>query len=366
MFVRWALFLSLLVVVGSRESRAGDLIISTFAGVGRPGFDGDGGPADRAHLNDPFDLAIDPAGNLVFSDTMNHVVRRIDLRIGKIETIVGNGKAGFSGDGGPARSASLNEPYGVVYDAGGNLYIADRLNRRVRKVDSAGTISTFAGDGGKAFGGDGGPSPKASLVEPNGLAIDPQGKRLYIADVSDHRVRSIDLKTGMISTFAGNGKGSRSGEGVPALEASIQGARAVKVGSDGTVYVVERQGTRVRAYDLKSGTVSTVAGSGAKGFSMEPTDALKAEFNGPKELAIARDGGLLIVDTENHAIRRVDLKGKKVSTIAGNGRIGSEGDGGPPTKASLARPHGVVVGPDGTIYIGDTENHRIRAIKAVK
>ena len=356
-----------LLAIASFEYQAHETRIVTIAGVGRPGFDGDGGPADRAHLNDPFDLTIDPCGNLVFSDTMNHVIRPIDARSGNIETIVGNGHAGFSGDGGPARTATLNEPYGIVFDAKGNLYIADRLNRRVRKVDAAtGTIKAFAGDGGKVFSGDGGLAPNASLVEPNGVAVDPQRERLYIADVSDHRIRMVDLRTSVISTFAGNGKGTASGEGVPALEASIQGARAVKVGTDGTVYVVERQGHRVRAYNLKTGTVSTVAGSGAKGFSMDPVDALKAEFNGPKELAIAPDGSLLIVDTENHAIRRVDLQAKKVTTIAGNGRLGSEGDGGPPTKARLARPHGVVVARDGTIYIGDTENHRIRAIKAVE
>ena len=357
-------FLVGLLAIAPLEYRSEDLTVFTIAGVGKAGYDGDGGPAARAHLNNPFDLTVDPSGSLVFSDTMNHVVRRIDAKTGNIETIAGNGRAGFSGDGGPAVSASLNEPYGVVFDPVGNLYIADRLNRRVRKVDAkTKAITTFAGDGGKVFAGDGGPASTASLVEPNGLAIDPEKGRLYIADVSDHRVRAVDLRTNMITTFAGNGKGTAAGEGVPAVGSPIQGARAVNVGADGTVYLVERQGHRVRAIDPRTGIVTTVAGNGSKGFSTESQDALKASFNGPKELAIEPDGNLLIVDTENHAIRRVDLMAKRVTTVVGDGNQGDEGDGGAPTKARLARPHGVTVGPDGTIYIGDSENHRIRAIK---
>src|SRR5579883_2294190 len=182
--------------------------ISTAVGTGTPGYSGDGGPAVEARLNMPFDVAFDAAGSLYLSDTFNHCVRRVDAKTGKIETVAGSGKAGFSGDGGPAVKAQLNEPYGIVLDAPGNLYLADRLNRRVRKVEAkTGLITTLAGDGSKTFSGDGGPATRAGLVEPNGVALDAGGRRLFIADVADHRVRVVDLASGVITTFAGNGRG---------------------------------------------------------------------------------------------------------------------------------------------------------------
>ncbi len=337
-------------------------IITTAVGTGEPGFAGDGGPAERALLKGPFDVGFDREGNLYFSDTFNHRIRRVDARTGIITTCAGSGEAGYAGDGGPATRARLNEPYGIAIDKAANVYIADRHNHCVRRVDGAsGVITTFAGNGSAGFNGDGGPASRAGMVEPNGLALDPADGRLFIADVADHRVRVVDLASGTISTFAGTGAAEHSGDGGPATAAGIHGARAVKVAADGTVYILERQGSTLRAVDPRTGMITTIAGTGARGYSGDGGSARDAIFDAPKEFALDPGGDILIVDTENHAIRRIYAASGMVETIAG-GRKGSGGDGGPAQAAGLGRPHGAVVGPDGAIYIGDTENHRIRKL----
>jgi len=339
-----------------------DWIITTAVGTGEKGFAGDGGPANAALLNGPFDVAFDAAGNLYFSDTFNNRIRRVDARSGTISTVAGNGDKGYSGDGDPATEASLNEPYGIALDRAGNILIADRLNRRVRRIDAAsGIITTLAGTGEAAYSGDGGPASRAGLAEPNGLAFDAAQRHLYITDVADNRVRVIDLSTGTIATFAGTGAAEHSGDGGKASAAGTFGARAVKLAADGTVYILERQGSSLRAVDPASGIITTIAGTTARGYGGDGGPALAAVFDAPKEMAIDRDGSLLIVDTENHAIRRIDRATGIISNIAG-GRQGTSGDNGPATAAGLDRPHGAVVGPDGAIYIGDTNNHRIRKV----
>jgi DNA-binding beta-propeller fold protein YncE len=337
--------------------------MSTVVGMGEAGYSGDDGPAADARLNNPFDVAFDLSGNLFLSDTFNHCVRRVDAKTGRITTVAGTGSKGFSGDGGPATKAQMNEPYGIVLDKAANLYITDRLNRRIRRVDGrSGAITTVAGNGSHVFSGDGGSATQAGLVEPNGIALDGGGNLLFIADVADHRVRVVDLGSGTIGTFAGTGKGAHSGDGGPARDAAIFGARAVEVGRDGTVFILERQGNTLRAIAPETGVIKTITGSGAKGNSGDGEPALKATFNGPKEIAVDASGNLLIVDTENHSIRRVDAKTGSITTIAGNGTRGARGDGKPATSGQLARPHGVAVGLDGAIFIGDTENHRIRKV----
>jgi DNA-binding beta-propeller fold protein YncE len=337
-------------------------IITTAVGTGARGFAGDDGPAERAFLNGPFDVGFDADGNLYFSDTFNHRIRRVDARTGIITTCAGAGEAGYAGDGGAAIRARLNEPYGIAIDKAANVYIADRHNHCVRRVDGgSGVITTFAGNGGAGFGGDGGPASRAGMVEPNGLALDPAQRRLFIADVADHRVRVVDLSAGTISTFAGTGEAQHSGDGGPAAAAGVHGARAVKVAADGTVYILERQGSTLRAVDPRTGVITTVAGTGARGYGGDGGPARDAVFDAPKEFALDPGGDILIVDTENHAIRRIYAANGIVETIAG-GRKSGEGDSGPATAAGLGRPHGAVIGPDGAIYIGDTENHRVRKL----
>jgi DNA-binding beta-propeller fold protein YncE len=299
--------------------------LSTVAGTGEQGYAGDGGPATSALLNNPFDLAFDPAGNLCFSDTYNHCIRRIDARSGIITTIAGTGEAGFSGDGGPALQAQMNQPYGIVIDRAGNIYIADRLNKRVRRIDGRTAMM----------------STLATMVEPNGLALDREHRRLFVADVADHRVSAIDLATSAISTFAGTGEARHDGDGGPATSAGVFGARAVALAPDDSLYILERQGSSLRR--VHDGIIETIAGTGARGYAGDDNDARNAVFDAPKEMAIDPAGNVFIVDTENHVIRLIDAKTWIVTTIC----------------TDLARPHGAVVGADGAVYIGDSEHHRV-------
>lgn len=351
-----------LAVVGAEP------MITSPVGTGERGFGGDGGPASKARLDQPFDVALDKAGNLYLSDTFNHRVRKVDAKTGTISTVAGNGIKGFSGDGDRATGASLNEPYGIELDSGGNLYIVDRLNFCIRKVDAgSGTITTIAGIGGKSgFAGDGGPAVKALLVEPNGICLDKKKGKLYIADVAGHRVRVVDLETGAIGTLLGNGKGVTGGDGGPLRAATTSGPRAVAISPGGDfLYLVERNGNCIRKIVLGSGTIERFAGTGKRGFTGDGGQAIHATFDGPKEIDVDPSGNVFIVDTENEAIRRIDVEKGTVSTVAGKGRTKTPGlgDGGKPTAATLGRPHGVAISPNGTIYIGDTNSHRIRKVK---
>ncbi len=337
--------------------------IDTVVGTGDPGYSGDGQPATAAKLNNPFDVAVDSAGNLFFSDTNNHCVRRVDAQTGLITNVAGTGQIGERGDGGPAKQARLHEPYGVALDQDRYLYIVDRLNARIRRVDlTTGVITNVAGTGTKGYSGDGGPASQAQLREPNGIALDSKGK-LYIADVSDQRIRVVDLKTGLINTLCGNGKRADTGDQGPYREASLNGPRAVAVAPDGSLYICMRGGHGVRRIDFNTGKITRFAGTGKRGYSGDGGPALEATFNGPKELAIDDTGNVLVVDTENQVIRRIDARTGIVTTVAGSGRQGGAGDGSVATEAELGRPHGVAVTPDGTLYIGDTLNHRIRRVR---
>ncbi|HSQ55572.1 MAG TPA: hypothetical protein VLM40_07485 [Gemmata sp.] len=343
-----------------------DSTIATVAGTGERGFAGDGGPATKAKLDQPFDVAFDRSGNLYFSDTNNHRVRRVDAKSGFISTVAGNGKKGFAGDGGKAALAEINEPYGLALDEAGNLYIVDRLNYCIRRVDlQTGVIHTVAGTGGKSgFAGDGGPATKALLVEPNGICLDGKGK-LYIADVAGHRIRVVDLARGTIDTLLGNGTARTAGDGGPIKDAVLNGPRAVAIHPDGSLLIVERNGNCVRRVDLTARTISRFAGTGKKGYTGDGGKELAATFDGPKEIDIDKAGNVFVADTENDAIRRIDARTGIIATVAGKGKTKTPGlgDGGPAIGATLGRPHGVAIGPDGAIYIGDTTSNRIRRVK---
>lgn len=338
--------------------------ISTSAGTGVCGNAGDGGPATDAALNNPFDVAFDTAGNMFFTDTFNHTIRRVDVGTGIITTVAGTGEAGYAGDDGPATQAKLNQPYGITLDRAGNIYVADRLNSCIRKITArSGNIETFAGNGRKGFAGDAGPATSASFVEPNGVALDCEKKWLFITDVADNRVRKVDLRTEIITTFAGTGAAAHTGDGGPSSSAGVFGARAVAVAADSTVYVLERQGSTLRRIDPATGIITTIAGTGGHGYAGDGGPAINAVFDRPKEMCLDSEGNIFIVDTENQAIRRIDIRTGICATVAGNGRLGPYGDGGPAVLAQLARPHGIAQGADGAFYIGDTENNRIRRMR---
>ena len=335
--------------------------IQTYVGTGEQGYAGDGGPADQAVCTEPFMCDFDSAGNLFYSESRNNVIRRVDKATGIITTVAGTGEAGNSGDGGPATQATMREPYSLQVDrANGDIYIVDRLSAVIRKVDGAtGIISTVAGTGEQGYSGDGGPGNQAMFREPNDCFLDGKGG-LLIADIQDQRIRRLDLATGIIITFAGNGEKERSGDGKPALEASIMGARAVCMDSKGNTYVAEREGNGVRKVDA-NGIMSTVAGTGERGYEGDGGPALTATWGSPKALRCDAQDNVIVVDTENHAIRRIDAATGIVTTIAG-GRLGGEGDGGPATEAGLDRPHGCGIDAQGNIFVADSNNHRVRVV----
>lgn len=354
-----------LLLASTTLALAADPTITAFAGTGEKGFSGDGGPATKAKLDNPFHPAFDSKGNLYFSDTFNHAVRRVDAKTGIITTVAGSGKKGYTGDGGPATKATLNEPYGIAFDGSNNLFIVDRLNYCIRRVDATTqTITTFAGTGKSEFAGDNGPPEKAAFKEPNGICINPVIH--FYADVKDQRLRAYYVRPNMMGTYCGTGERKTEGDGGPFKSAKLNGPRAVTMMGDGSLLVVEREGNCVRRIDVASGLITRFAGTGTKGYTGDGGPALKATFDGPKEIGYdAKTGDVYVVDTENDAIRRIANGTGIITTIAGKGKTKTPGlgDGGPATQATLGRPHGVAVGPDGGLYIADTQSHRIRVVK---
>ena len=331
--------------------------ITTIAGTGELGFSGDGGPAVEAELYNPYGVAVDGAGNLYIADTFNDRIRKVDSS-GVITTIAGTGERGFSGDEGPAVEAWLYNPYGVAVDGAGNLYIADTFNHRIRKVDSTGTITTIAGTGEFGFSGDGGPAVRAALYFPSGVAVDGAGN-LYIADTSNHRIRKVDA-TGTITTIAGTGERGFGGDEGPATTARLTFPRGVAVDGAGNLYIADTSNHRIRKVDA-TGTITTIAGTGERGFGGDEGPATTARLTFPLGVAVDSAGGLYIADTYNHRIRKVDSTGT-ITTIAGTGEFGFGGDGGPAVEAGLRNPYGVAVDGAGNLYIADTDNHRIRKV----
>jgi sugar lactone lactonase YvrE len=331
--------------------------ITTVAGNGTFGFSGDGGPATSASLANPSGVAVDGAGNLFIADFANHRIRRVNAA-GTITTVAGNGTIGFSGDGGPATSASLRNPLGVAVDGAGNLFIADFIDQRIRRVNTAGTITTVAGNGASGFSGDGGPATSANLAYPIGVAVDGAGK-LFIADWFNERIRRVDA-AGTITTVAGNGTFGFGGDGGPATSASLREPLGVAVDAAGNLLIADTSNQRIRRVD-PAGTIMTVAGNGTFGFSGDGGPATSGSLSFPAGLAVDGAGNLFIADTLNHRIRRVDAAGT-ITTVAGNGTLGFSGDGGPATSASLWNPVGVAVDGAGNLLIADSANKRIRRV----
>ena len=346
---------------------AGD--ITTVAGTGSLGSSGDGGPATSAHLHFPKGVALNSSGNLFISDQDNHRIRKVDSS-GNITTVVGDGTFGFSGDGGPATSAKLAFPLGLAFDSSGNLFIADGSNHRIRKVDTSGNISTVAGTT-KGFSGDGGPATSAQLNDPTDVAVDSSGN-LFIADWPNNRIRKVD-SSGNISTVAGTGstgslEGGFSGDGGPATSAQLRDPWGVTIDSAGNLYIGDSINHRIRKVDT-SGTITTVAGTGATGlgqggFSGDGGPATSPRLSRPLGVAIDSSGNLFIADAHNHRIRKVDTSGV-ISTVVGSGSAPILGDGGPATDAKLKSPTAVAIDSSGNLFIADAHHSRIRKVEAV-
>ena len=336
--------------------------ISSIVGSGAQGYTGDGGPATLATMDNPFHVEFDPSCRwLYIADCFNYAIRRLDMHSGELSTFAGTGESGHTGDGGPAVEAKIDEIYAIQVDDNGDVYILQRFNPAVRKIDvTNGIISTVAGDTTVGYGGDGGPASQAQMREPNDCILDGKGG-LLIADIQDQRIRRLDIASGMMSTFAGTGEKEHTGDGGKGSEAGIFGARAVCVDGNGNTYMCEREGNTLRRIDAV-GIIATVAGTGAQGYTGDGGPAIECEFNGPKAIRYDGDGNVLIVDTENHAIRKYDAASGIITTVAG-GHEGPDGDGGSAIGAGLARPHGVVVDGEGAMYIADSENHRIRLVR---
>jgi streptogramin lyase len=337
--------------------------IDTVAGTGKAENSGDG-PALKTNVGQPFGVEIGPDGALYICEVQNHRVRRLDPKSGALTTVAGSGTKGYAGDGGPATKAQLNEPYEVRFDKGGNMLFVEMQNQLVRKVDAtSGTISTVAGTGQKGFSGDGGPATKATFSSPHSIALDGEDN-LYIADIGNHRIRKVDARTGIVTTIAGNGERQQPVDGQAAAGKPMAGPRALVVEGK-TLWIALREGHAVWTLDLAGGTLKHIAGTGKPGFSGDGGSSKEATFNGPKGIALGPDKMVYVVDTENHAIRRIDPFRKTLYTVAGTypAKRGGEGDGGRATKATLDRPHGICVAADGTIYIGDTNNHRVRRVR---
>jgi len=397
-----------------------DGIISTFAGNGGSGFSGDGGPATAATLYSPEKMSIDADGTIYIADYGNRRIRIVDSA-GTIYSVAGMDTAGFSGDGGPATAATLYGPNAVAIDFDGNLYIADG-NCRIRKVDSfdgtintigvcsagrpagtsvrtiggiavdsggniffseyeeiwenlsnlpeysrirkiapTGIISTIAGTYTSGFSGDGGPATSAKLHFPAGLGVDTSGN-LYIADARNNRIRKV-TPDGTINTIAGTGASGFSGDDGPATAAMLYAPQAAVIDADGNLYIADIGNKRIRKV-TPAGIISTVAGTGASGFSGDDGPATAAMLDHPIDVAIDADSNLYIADRYNHRIRKVTPAGM-ISTIAGTGIAGFSGENSPATAAALNYPQGVEVDSEGNIYIADTYNNRIRIISLV-
>jgi sugar lactone lactonase YvrE len=348
----------------SKADITGSEVITTVAGIGVGGFSGDGGPATSELLALPMGVALDARGNLFIADTVNHRIRKVAAGTGIITTVAGTGRRGFAVDGGPATSAQLDVPRDVAVDGAGNLFIADSSNHRIRLVVlGTGTITTVAGTGIGGFSGDGGPAASAELHFPAGLALDAGGN-LLIADGGNDRIRKVAAGTGLITTVAGTGTPGFNGDNQPATRALLFSPGGLALDAAGNVLFADVGNHRIRKVAAGTGLITTVAGTGTPGFNGDNQPATSAQLDGPSGVALDPSGNLFIADTVNHRIRKVAAGTGIITTVVGMGIRGSRGDGGPAGSASLDSPRGVALDPPGSLFIADTGNSRIRKVQA--
>jgi len=332
--------------------------ISTVAGTGTAGSSGDGGPATSAQLKYPYCAYGDSSGNIFVADRDSHCIRKFTVG-GTISTVAGTGTAGYSGDGGAATAAKLNQPLSICADLSGNIFVAEEGNQRIRKFTVGGTISTVAGNGTGAYTGDSSPSITAltaQLKNPLGVCKDSSGN-IFVADQNNHRIRMIDT-SGNISTVAGTGTVGSSGDGGPATAAQLQSPNGVYADSSGNIFIAESGGHRIRKFTV-NGTISTLAGTGTAGYNGDSIAATAAKLNTPNHVYKDSWGRIFIADQNNHRIRMIDTSGI-ITTVAGTGLTAYNGDGIAATSANLNAPYGGYTDSSGNIFIGEYGNNRIR------
>jgi sugar lactone lactonase YvrE len=347
----------LLIGASAGLARAEKLVLVAGGGTGKSGV-----PATEARLIAPFGVDFDRSGNMYIVELTGQRVHRVDPK-GVLTILAGTGEKGNSGDDGPAAEATFNGMHSLAVAPDGTIFLADTWNNRIRKLDAkTGKITAFAGTGEKGYSGDGGPAARARFGGIYCVALDPRGEKLYLADLDNRRIRAIDLKSGIVETVAGNGEKGIPADGAEARKAPLVDPRAVAVDAAGHVYVLERSGHALRVVG-PDGKIRTVAGTGKPGHGGDGGEARKAQLNGPKHLCTDRDGNVLIADTENHLIRKYLPREGKIVRVAGTGKKGTAGVGGPPDRAELNQPHGVTVHNDGTLYITDSSNNRVLRIE---
>jgi sugar lactone lactonase YvrE len=333
--------------------------VRTVAGTGKPGFEPGDVEALKSPVTNPYGIVPGPDGALYFCEVDTGYIRRLDLTSSRMSTLAGNGQKGYAGDGGPALAASFSAPHEIRFGPGGDLFVVERDAHVVRRINwKTRVVSTVAGTGTAGFSGDGGPAAKAELRQPHSIAFDHTG-RLLICDIGNSRIRSVNLGSGTITTYAGTGERQPTPDTGPLEGTPLQGPRSIDTDDRGNVYLVLREGNAVFALNTVERRLTRIAGTGQTGNSGDGGQALAATFNGPKGITIAR-GSLYVVDTENHTIRRVGLATGSVATVLGTGMRGDGPDGDPLTCA-MARPHGVCFA-GGRLYVTDSESHRIREL----
>jgi uncharacterized repeat protein (TIGR01451 family) len=337
-------------------------IITTVAGNGSGGYSGDGGLALNAGIS-PQTLCFDSHDNLFIADYFNNVVRKVNAVTGIITTVAGKGTAGFSGDNGPATQAQLNEPSDVVVDSSGNVYIADYNNHRIRKIDVVtGIITTIAGTGQNFHSGDGGLAVNASLYDEGSMALDASCKSLYVTEVIGDRIRKIDFSTGIITTIAGNGIGTTSGDGGLAINASVNMPYALAIDSINDIYVSEVGGYRIRKINASDSIIHTIAGNGTNGNTGDGSLALNSEIGYVWGLALDKNNNLYIPDWHWNIVRKISLIDGIIVTVAGTGKYGYNGDGILATEANLGEPFDISVDSKGNFYFPDAAFSRVRKV----
>ena len=337
-------------------------IITTVAGTGTEGYNGDNITATSAQLFGPISVALDDLGNIYIADIFNNRIRKVDAISGIITTIAGTGTMGYNGDNIAATSAQLFYPGGVAFDASSNLYISDYYNERIRKVDAiTGIITTIAGTGTAGYNGDNIAATSAQLDGPCKVAFDVSGN-IYISDYYNERIRKVDAITGIITTIAGTGTAGYNGDNIAATSAQLNGPWGVAIDASGNVYFGDTYNERVRKINVSTGIITTIAGTGTEGYNGDNILATSAQLNNPQGITLDTSGNIYIGDLHNYRIRKIDANNGIITTIAGTGTSGYNGDNIAATSAQLSDPFGVAIDSLGNIYITDRGNNRIRKI----